>query len=279
MPGHDLQRARAVKEQQHAIERVRHDQHLDHVAPAGMQEPELRELVHRAARASNRRRDVERLPRRGDVVHAKDARAALERRDRRARRFRTRARPASRTPVSSPMNRLRDTPTSTGKPHADEPRQRARARAASARRVFANPIPGSTTMRSRAIPLRERVVDALAQLVEHGVHRIAVVLRVRVRRHVVHVAARVHQHHADAASRRTRAPSPDRAGTPDTSFTMCAPASIAARATRALHRVDRDRHVGSRRASARMTGITRRSSSSASTDFARAAASTRRRRR
>ena len=62
----------------------------------------------------DRPRHVERLSRRLDVVHAKQARAALQRRDVRADVPGTRGRRVRRRPLISPMNRLRDTPTSTG---------------------------------------------------------------------------------------------------------------------------------------------------------------------
>ena len=144
MPAHDLQRARAVEQAQHAVQRVRDDEHLDDVAPAGVQQPELvrARSSRRHPSAARARRPPRPAPaRRGDVVHAKDARAALERGDRRAHASVTRA-AGSRTPRQLSDESL----ARRADHHRIAPRREPLAGDASTRSEcslrFAKPIPG-----------------------------------------------------------------------------------------------------------------------------------------
>src|SRR6185503_17878407 len=112
-----LHRASPVDDQQHAIDREAHDRNLDGISPSGMQQLELFENAHVACASAVSFRIAQ--------ATSSASRVGLTSCTRKIRAPRASAatfaptEPATRadgveTPVSSPMKRFRETPTSTG---------------------------------------------------------------------------------------------------------------------------------------------------------------------
>ena len=103
--------------------------------------------------------DRQRIDRRGDIVHAHDARAALHRQQRRrdAGRQRARSTGAGRSSCAAASTCATSRPAAAGRARAARAGARSSSRLCSG--VLPKPMPGSRTMRSRAMPAPSHRVD------------------------------------------------------------------------------------------------------------------------
>ncbi len=174
------------------------------------------------------------------------------------------SRASSGRPVTAPRNRLRDGPTSTGRPERLQRVELVEQQDDSARRSSRSRSPGSTTVASGATPAARRRGERAPQLGEHLADHVARTRRACRRRSRGSVRASA----SGSARRRPprrRAPCAGSSRSAETSLIAAAPASSAARATSALTVSTVSTQRGWRRTSASTTGSTRASSTSAGT--------------
>ena len=203
------------------------------------------------------------------VVHTKQPRARSPAPRRSPRSTRRPDRPAFVTPVISPIKRLRDTPTSIGPSERRHPSQLRAARRSTSRPAWRTRSPDRPRCSPRATP----ALSGTVRPPRAARSRSRPPDRRRTSRARTSPCRQRRRASASAqprlAPRRTRAPSAGSSRKPETSLTIDAPAASASLRHARLHRVDRDRDArdGRPRRPA-TTGITRRSSSSASTGVA-----------
>src|SRR5438094_5537291 len=259
---HDLHRPRPDQEQQEAVDDGTDRQNLAHARPEPRDQEPVGFEVHGA---------LVPFPVVAPATRsASQASAASWTRNRRAPRSHAsahatavaRSRSSTGRPVAAPRKRLRDGPTATG-----YPKPTTVASSSSSRKFcsapFANPNPGSTTMRSCGTPASSAPAAAAASSAATS----AATCRYTASPSIVSGVPRMCMTITPAPpSATTRASSGSKAR-PDTSLITAAPAASAARATAAL-RVSTDTGPKPRRASCSITGATRAISSGAATGAA-----------